>query len=72
MEILVLLVKHLTILFTIIFPIIDSEYSPIGLVFLTLILFVFASGINLKIITSFILKSLFRLFKKKFERYERK
>ena len=47
------------------FPIIDSEYSPIGLVFLTLILFVFASGINLKIVTSFILKSLFRLFKRK-------
>ena len=47
------------------FPIIDNEYSPIGLVLLTLILFVFASGINLKIITSFILKSLFRLFKRK-------
>ncbi len=47
------------------FPIIDSEYSPIGLVLLTLILFVFASGINLKIVTSFILKSLFRLFKRK-------
>ena len=47
------------------FPIIDSEYSPIGLVLLTLILFAFASGINLKIITSFILKSLFRLFKRK-------
>ena len=47
------------------FPTIDSEYSPIGLVLLTLILFVFASGINLKIVTSFILKSLFRLFKRK-------
>ncbi len=47
------------------FPIIDSEYSPIGLILLTLILFVFASGINLKIITSFILKSLFRFFKRK-------
>ena len=47
------------------FPIIDSEYSPIGLILLTLILFVFASGINLKIITNFILKSLFRLFKRK-------
>ena len=47
------------------FPIIDNEYSPIGLVLLTLILFVFASGINLKIITNFILKSLFRFFKRK-------
>ena len=47
------------------FPIIDSEYSPIGLILLTLILFVFASGINLKIITNFILKSLFRFFKRK-------
>ena len=47
------------------FPIIDSEYSPIGLVLLTLILFIFASGINLQIITSFTLKSLFRLFKTK-------
>ena len=47
------------------FPIIDSEYSSIGLVLLTLILFVFASGINLKIITNFIVKSLFRLFKRK-------
>ena len=47
------------------FPIIDSEYSPIGLVLVTLILFIFASGINLRIITSFTLKSLFRLFKTK-------
>ena len=47
------------------FPIIDSEYSSVGLVLLTLILFVFASGINLKIISSFIMKTSINLFRRR-------